>query len=219
MSWPMTAEKSGEKTASSRPEGTSLVTAEHRVERAAGDLRRGAPILVRAERLDQSALAVAAETVSQETFARLAQSFGAASAILTHARAATLKIRLYTPDVVSVPLDENVTAAELRAVADPATDLEHPMKGPFGASRSSPPKSAPAAVALAKLAGLLPAVAIFPVADAERDRLLIEGAISQVSATDIAAYEAETARSLELVVRAKVPLEGAETAELGAFRP
>ncbi len=121
--------------------------------------------------------------------------------------------------MVSVPLEENVTASELRAIADPATDLEHPMKGPFEASRLSPPQSAPAAVALAKLAGLLPGVAIFPVADAERDRLLIEGAISQVSTTDVIAYEAETARSLELIVRAQVPLEGAETAELVAFRP
>jgi len=215
----MTAEKNGEKTASGGSKGTSLVPLEHRVERAAGDLRRGAPILVRAGRSGESALAVAAETVNQETLGQLAKDFGGPSAILTHARAATLKIRLYTPDVVSVPLDRDVTAAELRAIADPATDLEHPLKGPFEASRSSPPQAAAAAVALAKLAGLLPAVAIFPIADAERDRLLVEGAVSQVSSADVIAYEAETARSLELVVRAQVPLEGAETAELVAFRP
>jgi GTP cyclohydrolase II len=219
MSESMTAEKSGEKTASGDTRGSSLVSHEHRVERAAGDLRRGAPILIRAEPNGESALAVAAETVNDDTLARLVHDFGTPSAILTHPRAATLKIRLYTPDVVSVPLDDKITAAKLRAIADPATDLQHPLQGPFEASRSSPPQSAGAAVALTKLAGLLPAAAIFPVADAERDRLLLEGAISQVSAVDILAYEAETAKSLELVVRAHVPLEGAETAELVAFRP
>jgi GTP cyclohydrolase II len=215
----MTAEKSGEKTASGADRETSLVPPEHRVERAAGDLRRGAPILVRGERNGESALAVAAETVNDETLARLLRRFSIPSLILTHARAATLKIRLYTPDVVSVPLDDKVSAAKLRAIADPATDLDHPLKGPFEASRSGAPQSAAAAVALAKLAGLLPAVAVFPVIDAERDRLLGEGTISQVSTADILAYEAETAKSLELVARARVPLAGAETAELVAFRP
>jgi GTP cyclohydrolase II len=213
----MTAEKSGEKTASGAGQGTSLVSPEHRVERAAGDLRRGAPVLVRAESKGDGILAVAAETVRPENLTELVQRFGAPSLILTHPRASTLKIRLYTPDIVSVPLRAETSAAELRAIADPATDLEHPLKGPFEASRSSPPQAAAAAVALAKFAGLLPAVAVFPAT--ANDRLLAEGAVVQVSVADILAYEAETARTLDVVIRAQVPLEGAETAELVAFRP
>ena len=94
-----------------------------------------------------------------------------------------------------------------------------PLKGPFEASRTEPPQSAAAAVRLAKLAGLLPAAVLFPVPDNARDRIQIEGAISDVSASDIAGFERRAAETLQLVVRASVPLEGAEDAELAAFRP
>ena len=50
---------------------------------------------------------------------------------LTHARARTLKIRLYTPEVVALPLEPDTTPERLLAIADPAFDLAEPMKGPF----------------------------------------------------------------------------------------
>jgi GTP cyclohydrolase II len=197
----------------------NLVSSEQRVERAAGDFRRGAPVLIRAESSGESGFAVAAETVTDETLQALAGIGGPASLILTHARATTLKIRLYTAATVSIPLSGAMKAADIRAIADPATDLDFPLKGPFEASRTAPPQSAGAAVQLAKLAGLLPAAVLFPISDNAQTRIRSEGALSEVSATDIAGFEIRAAETLQLVVRASVPLEGAGETELAAFRP
>ena len=195
----------------------ALIPFEHRVERAAGDFRRGAPVLI-VDMEGESGLIVAAETVNDGTLQALMHSFGAPSLILTHARASTLKIRLYTADVVSIPLKDS-RASDVRAIADPATDLDHPLKGPFEASREPIPATAAAAVHLAKLAGLLPAALLFRIASNLRERLVLNEGLSEVSVSDIARFEDNTARTLALVVRAWVPLEGAEDTELVAFRP
>ena len=212
----MKAGKLGEIVPESEIDG--LVPASHRVERAAGDFRRGVPVVVRGPD-GESVLALAAETATDVALTQLAGLGAAGALILTHARAATLKIRLYTDEVVSVALSCKVTAAEIRAIADPATDLDHPMKGPFEASRGHIPNSAAASVQLAKLAGLLPAAVIFPIGDAERDALRREGAIGEVAAQDVTDYAQRAAETLRLVVRASVPLAGAEDAEVAAFRP
>jgi GTP cyclohydrolase II len=112
-----------------------------------------------------------------------------------------------------------MSAVEILAIADPATDLDYPLKGPFEASRSAPPESAAAAVRLAKLAGLLPAALLFPIPDGAHEQIQIEGALSEVFAADILGFESRAAQSLQLVVRASVPLDGAEESELAAFRP
>ncbi len=167
----------------------------------------------------ESGLIVAAETVNDSTLMDLVRRYGAPSLILTHARASTLKIRLYTADAVSIPLEGEPSAADIRAIADPATDLEHPLKGPFESSRGPLPASAAAAVQLAKLAGLLPAALLFRVPTKLRAKLVLEEGLGEVSVSDIARFEDSTAKTLELVVRASVPLDGAEEAELIAFRP
>ena len=48
---------------------------------------------------------------------------------------------------------------------------------------------------------------------------MLEESLGEVSKPDIARFEDSTAQTLALVVRASVPLEGAEDAELVAFRP
>jgi GTP cyclohydrolase II len=204
------------------PETTSagvLVPPELRVERAAGDLRRGAPVLIRGSHAGEASIAVSAETVEDGTLRALEKRFGSPSAVITHARASTLKIRLYTPEIVLIPQSKNFSAAALRALADPTTDLDHPLKGPFEASRESPPVAAAASVRLAKLAGLLPATAIFPVKEATSVALELEAALSEVSAADIESFDEVSATHLKLVTRASVPLKNAENAELAAFRP
>jgi GTP cyclohydrolase II len=130
-----------------------------------------------------------------------------------------LKIRLYTADAVGIPQDAAVTAAELRALADPSTDLDHPLQGPFDAIRKSLPEAAIASVLLAKLAGLLPATAIFSLDERARAALRGEGALTEVPAAAIRGFEESVAANLQLLTRAKVPLKGAEDAELAAFRP
>jgi GTP cyclohydrolase II len=131
--------------------------------------------------------------------------------LLTHARARTLKIRLYTPEVVALPIEPDATPEQLLAIADPTIDLAEPMKGPFTPLREALPEAFAASVKLAKLSGLLPATAAKRVSEASPD-------VFAISVTDIREYERQSVKTLALVTRARVPLEGAENTELVAFR-
>jgi GTP cyclohydrolase II len=174
-----------------------------RVARAADALRRGQTVSISG---DARITALAVETASEETLAKFRR--GGALLILTHARARTLKIRLYTQGIVAVPLDPNWNIDALRAVADPTADLDTPLKGPFVALRGPLPSGYASAAKLAKLAGLLPACLVRP-----------GGAgAAKVSAIEIDGYEREAARNLKIVTRAAVPLEGAVQSEIVAFR-
>ncbi len=178
---------------------------------AAGALRRGLPVVIDGE--GGTLVVLSVETASDAAIARLARAAGApGQVILTHARAATLKIRLYTPGVVAIARASEWSAAHLRAIADPTSDLAEPLKGPFAASRESLPQAASAAVRLAKLAGLLPAALTWPDAAATPE-------MTEIDAASVAAYDDDSIAELRLVARARVPLEGAEHAELAAFRP
>ncbi|HUB85911.1 MAG TPA: GTP cyclohydrolase II RibA [Rhizomicrobium sp.] len=178
------------------------------MERAANALRSGKPVILKDGREIVMVFAVETMTAAQLAAARKRMT---PALILTHARANTLKIRLYTPGVVALALEKNATVAELRAIADPTADLSAPMKGPFDAMRGKLPASFAAAIKLAKLAGLLPAVvaAKIPKADAS---------VLSIAAKDVRDYEDEAVKTLAIVTRARVPLEGAEKTELIAFR-
>ncbi|HEX4078675.1 MAG TPA: GTP cyclohydrolase II [Rhizomicrobium sp.] len=153
--------------------------------------------------------ALAVETASEAALNR----FAAASPllVLTHARARTLKIRLYTPDIVAVPLAAPLNPRHLHSIADPMADLAEPLKGPFQTLRGSLPNAYSAAVRLAKLGGLLPAVIAGPALVAPVDSV-------EVPVAAITGYDQLVVDSLKLITRARVPLEGAEPAELVAFR-
>jgi GTP cyclohydrolase II len=182
-----------------------------RVVRAVDAFRRGAPVMV-GDAGGTKSLALAVETAGDRALAALKPDAAhPVYQLLTHARARTLKIRLYTPEIVAIAPPLPLRARALRAIADPTADLAEPLKGPFDTLREELPESFAAAVKLAKLAGLLPSVVIrtAPARGASAVRL---------SAGDVNDYEAEAVRSLSLVTRARVPLEDAEQAELVAFR-
>jgi GTP cyclohydrolase II len=147
----------------------------------------------------------AAETIPAAALKRLQRPL----LILSHARARTLKIRLYTPEVVALSIKPGTGPAELRAIADPTVDLDTPLKGPFTARRAKLGPAYAAAVKLAKLAGLLPAAVVVTGP--------LRGAPA-VKVGDVARYESRAAASLAIVTRARVPLEGSEKTELVAFR-
>jgi GTP cyclohydrolase II len=176
------------------PQGTD------RVAHAVDALRRGEAVLVNGE---TRLVAYAVETAPERALAK------GAELLITHARARTLKIRLYTPQIVALPLAKGATMREVRAIADPTADLDFPLKGPFEASRAKLPASARAAVRLCKLAGLLPAAIV--------RKGTLKGAV-RIDAQDVCAYDDEIVRTLKIVARARVPLEGAENTELIAFR-
>ena len=172
---------------------------------AAAALRRGEAVRITGQGGDIMGWAV--ETAPAPAIAALGQE---ARLLLTHARAQTLKIRLYTPNVVALPVADYAPGM-LRAIADPTADLEFPLKGPFHNLREKLPAGYAASVKLAKLAGLLPAMIVAP---AEKN----SKPAAMLSAKDIMSFDDEMVRTLEIVTRANVPLEGAEDSELVAFR-
>ena len=177
--------------------------------RAVDALRRGKPVIVREGRTKRLAFAV--ETLAPGSLRSLRHAGRTLHLVLTHARAETLKIRLYTPKVVTLDIRPGMTVENLKAIADPTNDLDFPMKGPFEALRAKLGALPAASVALAKLAGLLPATVLSDATDVSHG--------IEISADNIDAYDSEVARTLKLVTRARVPLEGAEVTELVAFRP
>jgi len=176
-----------------------------RVAEAAEAFRHGRPVTIASG--DARLMALAVETADDAAIKAMA---GQGHLLLTHARASTLKIRLYTEGAVAVPLRGNETGEQLRAIADPTADLATPLKGPFEAGRDKLTAAHLAAVKLAKLAGLLPAVLAWPGAKPQ---------MLQIPADEILSYEDDSVAALKLVARARVPLEGAEHTELAAFRP
>jgi GTP cyclohydrolase II len=174
------------------------------VHRAVHHLRLGEPVTI-VDGKGKRIAALAVETASDASLKKLPPPL---SLLLTHERAQTLKIRLYTPRVVALPVAPKTGAAALRAIADPTADLDSPLKGPFEALRGVLPDSFAAATKLAKLAGLLPAAIV-----SAKGRGTVE-----VSSAAVFGYDEEVVKTLGIVTRARVPLEGAEKTELVAFR-
>lgn len=192
-----------------KPRKTNRPSVVDSVIAAVDALRRGRPVAIRGA--GGSVLARALETLDAKGLAA-ARCGGKLRLVLTHARARTLKIRLYTPEIVALAIPDDMGLDILRAVADPTEDLAYPLKGPFETARGPLPDAYGAAVKLAKLAGLLPAIVLTPLRPADKPSAAIRAA-------DIRAYDDEIIRTLKIVARARVPLEAAERAEMVSFRP
>ncbi len=176
------------------------------VARAIDALRRGWPIAIRGESDTLSLLAV--ETADA---ARLAEFDPDAKAPVLISAGRALTLKLANQRDAAVP-DAPVLVARAPwldfdgavALADPQLDLATPMKGPFHALPMAVPDAAAAALRLARIAGLLPAF------------FARRGGEDAITPADIDAHE-DPAR-LRIVTRARLPVAGAEHAEIVAFR-
>ena len=189
------------------------------VDRAAAELRRGLAVIVEPGR-GKPSLVAAAELTNAGLFEAMTRAAGRPPhALLTHNRAKTLKIRLYTEDVVAVPLprDEPVRAAQV--LADPTRDMRDPMMGPWQAERQALSGAAKAAVKLAKIAELLPAVLEAPIDAKIAERLVKRDGLMRVKVDDILQHEARASTMLSSVARARLPLAHAPDTRVLAFRP
>jgi GTP cyclohydrolase II len=193
----------------------SLVAAE----RAAGDLRRGLPVVIVPAR-GRPSLVAAAELANTSLITALtAWAKHPPHVLLTHNRARTLKIRLYTDEVVAVPLPADEPVRSAQVLADPTRDMRDPMLGPWSAERKPLSPVAREAVRLAKIAGLLPAVLEAPIdARTAVSVAKAEGLIA-VKAADIATYDGRIATTLSAVAHAKLPLADAPNSRIVAYRP
>jgi GTP cyclohydrolase II len=112
------------------------------------------------------------------------------------------------PDVILRPHEKDLSHAALRHLSRPVS--------------SQAPAVASAAIELVKLARLLPAVVLGPLARDRAGRLdawAREQDLLFVSVDAVVAYEEHSARELRPVAEARVPLEGAENARILAWRP
>lgn len=178
--------------------------------RAIDALRRGWPIAIRGEAGTLSLLAI--ETADAGRLAEFDPA-QAAPVLISAGRAVTLKLanqlEAATPDApVLVDRAPWLDFDGAVALADPQLDLATPLKGPFRAIPVSMPDAASAALRLARIAGLVPAFFVRPETDGVGDDAITPG--------DIDAHE-DPAR-LRIVTRARLPVAGAEDAEIVAFR-
>jgi GTP cyclohydrolase II len=181
-------------------------------------LRRGEPVLIRDDQI--SVLAVAAELVTDENLQRLREISGApARVVLTRRRAVALGLapRDELSGALTIPVSSELPAGVIRNLAEPGASLgaEPPGLGPKPVVAKG---GALAAVALAKLASLLPAALVLRTAKDEVGFLSRRGDLPVIEAAAVFKRDAATA-GLERVAEARVPLADAENARLIAFRP
>jgi GTP cyclohydrolase II len=183
-----------------------------RVDDAFAALRRGRLAAVRGEK--GTILCLAAESVSADNMNDLRRRAAAQPMIaLTANRAAVLRINPTGDDVIRLAVAPHFNTRLIRSLADPTHDLDNPMRGPFSRSWDPVPDTDRAAVKLCKIGQLLPAAVTLAAAPIEGD------AIPVVSVEDVEAYDEVAAVSLHPVSSARVPLRGAESARVIAFRP
>lgn len=105
-----------------------------------------------------------------------------------------------------------LTAEVVAGLADPCLSGPRPDLNTISVEPAPPNCAVAQAVALAKLARLLPAVVVAEGGAVQADQI-------GVAADAVAAYQINAARTLRVVSQARVPLADAENARIVAFRP
>jgi GTP cyclohydrolase II len=190
------------------------------VHRAVGDVRRGVAVALLGED-GEKMLALPAETATADTLAEFLALLPSpdAAPVLLLAQSRALGGRIgATPlagsaEMAAVALEAGqLTVEGLRALADP-TARQNPAKRFYAVREAAvAPALAAAALQLAKLARLLPAMLVAPAAAAAE-------ALLSVAAGDVMAYPDHAATMLLRAAEARVPLDDAEDARVVAFRP
>jgi len=188
------------------------------VERAIFDLRRGLPVLVRADQGD--VMVHPLEGCDDEALAALRVFSGTQPALaLTRHRLARLGIE-FEPRVGLIPIDPADSAEEVIARACAEGHRFTPDK-----QRESQPVTASdasvAALDLMRIGLLVPAAIVANVSDTRRDHveaLVAEGAVLAVAAEQIDGYSETRSHFLKRTSEAKIPLSHAERAKFVMFR-
>ena len=168
------------------------------VARAIDALRRGWPIAI------DDVLFRAVETSDAGA------ADGKADLLIAGNRAVTLKLTNQREALPNAPVrisgETRIDHECALAIADPSRDLATPFKGPFLTLPVESPEIDGAALRLARLAGLLPALFVLREGEAE----------ARIGAADIAAFGSGI--DVRIVARARMPSRFAQKAEIVAFR-
>ena len=174
------------------------------LDRARNDLRIGLPICIIDD--DQSWLIFSIETISKERFSLLNES---AEFSITKRRAKTLKTTAYDKNIGRFKLDVNKDWRWVKAIADPADDLNYPMKGPFVPIRVGSPNVHQIGIKLCKQARLLPAVLAQKIEKVDKK-------LTSITAENMAA--ASQNKNIIKIVSANLPLKVSKSSKLHVFR-
>lgn len=179
------------------------------IARARADLRMGVPVV-----LSEGLVVFAVETLNQDRFALLRSLDDAPVLAVTGWRARTLKARAYDGDVARIVVPEGASLTWVQSIADPADDLNHPMKGPLQTLRDGAAGPYRAAIALIKAARLLPAALCVEIKDPK-------GFAAQHNLTCIksAAVTQAELSALHRIISARLPLAVSNAGRLHIFRP
>ena len=196
------------------------------VDRAVSELRRGRLVAVRGGG-GVAVLVQAAESITPDALKELGEiSHSPPVMAITARRAAVLGVAETVGKIVSLTTGEALTAELIRDLADPIAD--NPLSEKDRAALTVTVKETPtfncesAAVALAKIARLLPAAVTAEIADPTADDLAAWAArhdLLLVDAGDIFQYDSTQARTLRAVSSARVPLPDNQNTRIIAFRP
>lgn len=181
--------------------------------RARADLRMGVPVVFYSG--DHRVIAAAAETLSPDRLNAF-RRFGQPVLALTKRRAETLKARCYDGDIARIKLPADATVAWVKALADPADDLNSPLKGPLIATRTGDATLHRVAINLIKSARLLPATLVVEVSAGD-DFSTVNG-LTRVD-IDQAAPLLAGVSPLREIINARVPLAVSADSKLHVFRP
>jgi GTP cyclohydrolase II len=182
--------------------------------RARVDLRMGLPVVMTDGQ--DAALAISVECLSETRLSDLKALQAPLTLVLTSRRADTLKARAYDGDVARIKVPQSADLRWLQALADPADDLNTPMKGPLSSERDGSATLHKLSIALVKSARLLPAALLVPLDDpadfASGHGLTL---INQATATPLL----NDSSPLHPVAAARLPMEAANAGRLHIFRP
>jgi GTP cyclohydrolase II len=183
--------------------------------RAAAEARRGIPVLLTGP---APLLVLPAETADASGIAELTEFAGTPPLLLLAPRRAAAVLRRpveRTAPALALRLPPPLLRPEvLRALADPTAEQ---VASATSLVTAECPPAAAAALALAKLARLLPAMLVAPVGAGASERARGRELLS-VAAEQVLAYPRAAAVGLRRVAEAQVPLEGAPDARIVAFR-
>lgn len=186
-----------------------------RIHRAASDLRRGVPVVLTGP---APLLILAAETAGADGLAELEDvSDSEIVLILAPARAAAILRAPMPVEAVAVAVSLPPSLRKIpifQSLVDP-TATQPPVREPLKIV-AEPPASA-AALGLAKIGRLLPAVLAAPLSVGYADRLARRELV-EVSAAELQAYRGHEVAGLRQIVSAHVPLTGAPDSQVVAFR-
>ncbi len=179
-----------------------------KVAQAIDSLRRGWPVAIRTDLGTLALLAI--ETADPVRLAAFDPE-QAAPVLISAGRAVTLKLSNQRPAAapqcpVMIERAPWLDFAAATALADPQFDLRDPLKGPYRTIDIVQGRAAEAGLRLATLAGMLPAF------------FATEGGSADLVITPEDIDTHEDALRLTIAARAHLPVAGAESAEIVAFR-